>query len=104
MLSYQPKIQRMMKLFKKLFRKISKSRCSNTKFHNILHALDCIIENASLRLGDTGRGEQANGVVKHAFRGTNRKKAKLLHNLFRRTETIRNTKAVLRHYGVCGLS
>ena len=81
-LGFKPQIQRLMALFRKLFHRISKSGCMYTKLHNILHALETLLKLASLRIGDTGRGEQANRVVKHGFRGTNKKRLSSMKTCF----------------------
>jgi hypothetical protein len=59
------KIQIMMKLFRKLFQKISMVSCRNLKFHLCLHLIPAVVKMASTRLTFTGPGEQRNkGIVR----------------------------------------
>jgi hypothetical protein len=99
----RPRLQKMMVLFRKCFQEISKSHCRNTKYHNLLHVIWSILMLGSARV-DTRLGEQANRVVKHSYRGTNRKLHGLNHNMFMRGEVLRCSAAIMRGHGMLHVS
>ena len=93
------KILCMMKLFRKLFQRISKCGCKNSKYHDCLHLISTMKELASLRLTYTGPGEQKNKVVKATFKTTSRKRKRLEEQIFRRGEQHREVRQQLREAG-----